>query len=150
MNGMATALQAFRRRSTGESWNPGDPVFAPEDKLREWAEEGLVRIEETRLFSNGKPTFATTFDQAHIRVYAWCLANLRFGSALPAPLDPFRVAADCRLTVPEARSALGKLVADGDLQVERERRTGKEVYFLAPIRIEEEAGRDDARREVLS
>ena len=130
------AIQPFRRRSTGESWDPGDMVFAPREKLFDWVEKGLIRIEEQnpQLFSNGKTTGATIADPPHIRVYAWCLVNLRFGPILSHPTDMSKAAKECQLSIGETREAFGKLLQDGDLQVERDRRTRTDIYFLAPIK----------------
>lgn len=128
----AIALKPFRRRSTGERWIPGDPVVASEDKLREWAEKGLVQIEDPRLFSNGKPTGATTDDLPHIRAYAWSLANLKFGPILSLPTDFPKVARECRLSLREVRESFGKLLKEGDLKVEKNRRG--DIWYLVPLR----------------
>ena len=97
----------------------------------EWAEKVLVRVEDPRLFSNGKPTFATTADPPHIRVYAWCLVYLRFGPLLSSPPDLSRAAKECRLSLPEVRESFDRLLQEGDLKVERTRQG--EIYFLAPV-----------------
>lgn len=132
----AFALCPLRVKSTGAEYLPGERVEAPEEKLRTWAEMGLVRIEapdSSRLFSNGKATGATLDDPPLIRVYAWCLLNLRFGPILSTPTDFPRAAEECCLSVEETREAFKKLLKDGDLKFERGR-GGKDVYFLAPIR----------------
>jgi hypothetical protein len=137
----AIALHPLRSRSTGAEWLPGQKVEASEEKLRSWAEQGLVRIVETdpsfppsRLFSNGKPPGANLADPPLIRVYAWCLVNLRFGPILSTPTDFPRAAEECHLPLDDAREAFRKLLKDGDLLCERARQSGKEIYYLAPIR----------------
>ncbi|MHB1756818.1 MAG: hypothetical protein ACYCT9_04810 [Leptospirillum sp.] len=135
--GIGIALSPFRVKSTGMEYHPGEKVEAPEEKLRLWAEKGLVQIEDSdfsRLFSNGRPTGATLADPPHIRVYAWCLVNLRFGPMLSSPTDLCKAAEECRLSIEETREAIGKLLREGDLQVERDRRARTEIYFLAPIK----------------
>jgi hypothetical protein len=135
----AIALHPLRSRSTGAEWLPGQKVEASEEKLRSWAEQGLVRIVETdpsfppsRLFSNGKPTGANLADPPLIRIYAWCLANLRFGPILSHPTDLSRASEECQLTIQETREAFKKLFKDGDLLKERDRQG--DSYFLAPIK----------------
>ncbi|AKS24104.1 hypothetical protein ABH19_10680 [Leptospirillum sp. Group II 'CF-1'] len=135
----AIALHPLRSKSTGAEWLPGQKVEASEEKLRSWAEQGLVRIVETdpsfppsQLFSNGKPTGANLADPPLIRVYAWCLVNLRFAPILSSPTDFSRAAEECRLSIGETREAFRKLLKDGDLEFERER--GRDYYWLAPIR----------------
>ena len=137
----AIALHPLRSRSTGAEWLPGQKVEASEEKLRSWAEQGLVRIVETdpsfppsQLFSTGKPTGANLADPPLIRVYAWCLVNLRFGPILSTPTDFPRAAEECHLPLDDAREAFRKLLKDGDLLCERGRQSGKEIYYLAPIR----------------
>ena len=134
----AYALHPLRSRSTGAEWLPGQKVEAPEEKLLAWAEKGLVRIENdedpsSRLFSNGKPTGATLADPPLIRVYAWCLLNLRFGPIFSSPTDFSKTSEECHLSLREVREAFGKLLKEGDLLVER-RRGGRDVYYLAPLR----------------
>jgi hypothetical protein len=134
--GIGIALSPFRVKSTGMEYHPGEKVEAPEEKLRLWAEKGLVQIEDSdfmRLFSNGKPTGATLADLPHIRVYAWALQNLRFGPLLSFPTDLSKAAEECRMSLIETRGGFKKLLHDGDLLVERGR-GGKDVYFLAPFR----------------
>lgn len=131
----AIALHPLRSKSTGVEWLPGQKVEAPEEKLREWAEKGLVRLVDSfppQLFSNGKPTGATLNDPPHIRTYAWCLANLRFGTIFSSPTDFSKTAKECHLSLREVREAFGRLLKDGDLKVERTR--GRDIYFLAPFR----------------
>ena len=135
----AIALHPLRSRSTGAEWLPGQKVEASEEKLRSWAEQGLVQIIETSdptspLFSKGKPMGATLADPPLIRVYAWCLVNLRFGPILSTPTDFPRAAEECHLPLDDAREAFRKLLKDGDLLCERGRQSGKEIYYLAPIR----------------
>lgn len=128
----AYALHPLRSKSTGTEYLPGERVEAPPEKPLEWAEKGLVQIEDPRLFSNGKPTGATLNDPSHIRVYAWCLLNLRFGPILSSPTDLPKAAEECRLSLLEVREAFGKLVEEGDLKAERTR--AGDIYFLAPVR----------------
>ena len=130
----AYALKPLRVKSTGAEYLPGERVDAPSEKLRTWAEMGLVRIEDppSRLFSNGKPTGGPLDDPPLIRIYAWCLLNLRFGPTLSTPTDFPRAAEECCLSVEETREAFRKLVCDGDLRFERDR--GRECYWLSPIR----------------
>ena len=132
----AFAIKPLRIKSTGAEYLPGERVDAPTEKLLSWAERGLVRIEDpsssSRLFSNGHPTGATLSDPPLIRVYAWCLVNLRFGPILSPPTDLSKAAEECRLSIGETREAFGQLLRDGDLLCERAR--GKEIYYLAPIR----------------
>ena len=133
----AYALYPLRSKSTGAEWLPGQKVEAPDEKLLAWAERGLVRIEDpssSRLFSNGRPTGATLADPPLIRVYAWCLVNLRFGPILSPPTDLPKAAEECRLSIGETREAFGQLLRDGDLLCERDRQSGKVIYYLAPIR----------------
>ena len=134
----AYALYPLRSKSTGAEWLPEQKVEAPDEKLLSWAERGLVRIEDpsssSRLFSNGRPTGATLADLPHIRVYAWCLLNLRFGPFLSSPTDLSKAAEECLLSIAETQEAFGKLLRDGDLQVERDRPTRTDIYFLAPIK----------------
>ena len=133
----AYALHPLRSKSTGAEWLPGQKVEAPVEKLLAWAERGLVRIEDpsssSRLFSNGRPTGATLADQPHIRVYAWCLVNLRFGPILSPLTDHPKAAVECQLSIGETREAFRKLLRAGDLLVERGR-GGRDVYYLAPLR----------------
>lgn len=132
----AYALHPLRVKSTGAEYLPGERVDASPEKLRTWAERGLVRIENTEsscLFSNGRPTGATLADLPHIRVFAWCLVNLRFGPFRSSPTDLSKAAEECRLSIEEIREAFRKLLQDGDLLVERER-GGRDVYYLAPVR----------------
>ena len=133
----ACAIHPLRSKSTGTEYLPGDPVIAPPEKLLEWAKMGLVRLESpsSRLFSNGRPTGATIGDQPHIRVYAWCLVNLRFGPILSTSTDLPKAAEECRLSIEETREAFWKLLKDGDLKFERGH-GGRDIYFLAPIRWE--------------
>ena len=133
----AYALHPLRSRSTGAEWLPGQKVEAPEEKLLAWAEKGLVRIEDdedpsSRLFSNGKPTGATLADPPLIRVYAWCLLNLRFGPIFSAPTDFSKTAEECRLSIEDTQEAFRKLLKDGDLEMERTRNGN--IYFLAALR----------------
>ena len=128
----AYALHPLRSKSTGTEYLPGERVEAPPEKLLEWAEKGLVQIEDPRLFSNGKPTFAILNDPPHIRVYAWSLQNLRFGPILSSSTDLSKAAEECRLSIEETREAFSKLHRDGDLLKERNHRG--DIYFLAPIR----------------
>ena len=134
----AYALYPLRSKSTGAEWLPGQKVEASDEKLLSWAERGLVRIEDpsssSRLFSNGRPTGATLADPPHIRIYAWCLVNLRFGPILSPPTDLSKAAEECRLSIGETREAFKELLRDGDLQVERDRPTRTDIYFLAPIK----------------
>ena len=135
--GIGIALSPFRVKSTGMEYHPGEKVEAPEEKLRLWAEKGLVQIEDSdfsRLFSKKKPTGATLADPPHIRVYAWCLVNLRFGPIFSPPTDLPKAAEECQLSIEEIREAFGKLLQDGDLQVERDRQSRTDIYFLAPIK----------------
>ncbi|MHB8370634.1 MAG: hypothetical protein ACYDBP_13280 [Leptospirales bacterium] len=109
---------------------------APAETLRKWEEMGLVRIEapdSSRLFSNGKATGATLADLPHIRIYAWALQNLRFGSLLSAPKDLSKAAEECRLSIVETREAFRKLLKEGDLLGESGR-GGRDIYFLAPLK----------------
>ncbi len=127
------ALRPFRVKSTGQRFQPGEKVEAPPEKLLAWVAKGLVMIETGQLFSNGKPTGALLDDPSHIRLFAWCLSNLHF-SPVSGATDVSKAAAECRLTIQEAREAFGKLLQEGDLRVERARRGGKDVFYLAPIR----------------
>lgn len=69
-------------------------------------------------------------DPPHIRVFAWALINLLF---VPWEVtDLGKIARDCALSFSDARKGLARLVQDGDLKVERDRR--KEYYWLAPLR----------------
>lgn len=118
-----------------DTWDTGDTQkthFHEKSPDTSQAERGLVQIEDPRLFSNGKPTFASLADLPHIRVYAWCLANLRFVPLLSAPTDLSKVAEECQLSLDEARDAFEKLIKDNDLLRERDRRGN--IYYLAPIR----------------
>lgn len=135
----AIALHPLRSRSTGAEWLPGQKIEAPEDKIRSWAEQGLVQIIETSdptspLFSKGKPMGATLADPPLIRVYAWCLLNLRFSPILLTPTDFQRAAKECQLSIEETRAVFGQLLRDGDLKCERDR-VGKEIHYLAPIQF---------------
>ncbi len=134
----AFAIKPLRIKSTGAEYLPGERVDAPTEKLLSWAERGLVRIEDpsssSRLFSNGRPTGATLSDPPYIRIYAWCLLNLRFGPFLSSPTDLSKAAEECLLSIAETQEAFGKLLRDGDLQVERDRPTRTDIYFLAPIK----------------
>ena len=79
-----------------------------------------------RLYSNGIDLGVHAGDPPHIRVFAWALLNFRVGRDLP--VDVSRIAKDCHLTPREVRTALSRLVKDGDLSVTRER--GRELYKL--------------------
>jgi hypothetical protein len=68
--------------------------------------------------------------EAHVKVFAWALLNLRF--ALWEPINIGKLAMECRISVKEARFGLDQLVQEGDLKVERNR--GREYYWLAPPR----------------
>lgn len=117
---------------------PGTIKDFPEETAKKLIDVGAGKPyqtpEDPRLFSNGKPTFATIDDLPHIRLYAWCLANLRFAPILSSPTDFSRAAEECRLSIEETREAFRKLLKDGDLLCERGRQSGKEIYYLAPIR----------------
>ena len=139
-------LLSRRVKYTGKIFEPGTILDLPEDKAWRlinhcWAEpiqdhenEGLESSDSSRLFSNGKPTGANLSDPPLIRVYAWCLVNLRFGPILSTPTDFPRAAEECHLPLDDAREAFRKLLKDGDLLCERGRQSGKEIYYLAPIR----------------
>lgn len=138
-------LISRRVKYTGKIFEPGTILDLPEDKAWRlinqcWAEPvqdhenaELEFSDSSRLFSNGKPTGATLTDLPHIRVYAWSLLNLRFGTLLSCPTDLSRAAEECRLTIGESRDAFRKLLREGDLHVERGR-MGRDIYYLAPIR----------------
>ena len=66
-----------------------------------------------RLCSGGKDLGVHAGDPPHIRTFAWALVHLWVGKDLP--VDISRLAADCRMTIREARDALARLVKDGDL-----------------------------------
>ena len=137
-------LISRRVKYTGKIFEPGTILDLPEDKAWRlinqcWAEPvqdhektESESLNSSRLFSNGKVTGATLDDPPLIRIYAWCLLNLRFGPTLSTPTDFPRAAEECCLSVEETREAFKKLVCDGDLRFERER--GREYYWLAPIR----------------
>ena len=139
-------LISRRVKYTGKIFEPGTILDLPEDKAWRlinqcWAEPvqdyenaDLEFSDSSRLFSNKKPTGATLSDPPHIRVYAWCLVNLRFGPMLSPPTDLSKAAEECQLSIEETWEAVGKLLRDGDLQVERDRRTRTDIYFLAPIK----------------
>lgn len=132
---VAVAIKNFRVKGTGAEFPAGTLVEATPETLSKWAEMGLVRIEDpSRLFSNGRPTGARLADPPHIRVYAWCLVNLRFGPIFSSSTDLSKAAEECRLSIEETREAFGQLLRDGDLRVEWDRRTRTEIYFLAPIK----------------
>ena len=135
---VAVAIKNFRVKGTGAAFPAGTLVEATPETLSKWAEMGLVRIEDpsfsSRMSSNGKATGATLSDPPYIRVYAWCLVNLRFGPILSPPTDLSKAAEECQLSIEETREAFGKLLQDGDLQVERDRHTRTDIYFLAPIK----------------
>lgn len=71
------------------------------------------------LDSNGQITGAFEKDEPHIRLYAWCLANLSVGQDVS--LNIGQAASECRLTDPEAREAMSKLVKGGDVVITRSR-----------------------------
>lgn len=147
-----TVIEPFRTRN-GKTFRPGDVIEASDEKLVPLVEKGRVRPlnesepllspaheqEDTldtvpsRLFSNGKPTGATKDDPLHIRVYAWCLVNLRFEPALIGGTDFSKVSEECCVSRTEAREAFRTLLQDGDLLVERGS-GGRDIYFLAPIK----------------
>jgi hypothetical protein len=85
---------------------------------------------EAILVNRGVP-LAWEKDPPLIRVYAWCLIHLGFRPFLP--LDPRKLASDCKLGIHETKQALAQLVRDGDLKFERDSR-GRERYSLAPIK----------------
>ena len=129
-----------RIKYTGKIFEPGTILDLPEDKAwwlinQCWASpvQDHENFNSSRLFPNGKATGATLDDPPLIRVYAWCLVNLRFGPLLSHPTDFSRVAEECQLSIQEAKEAFRKLLRDGDLKVERGR-GGRDVYYLAPIR----------------
>lgn len=138
-------LISRRVKYTGKIFEPGTILDLPEDKAWRlinqcWAEPvqdhentELESLNSSRLFSNGKATGATLGDPPLIRVYAWSLVNLRFGPILSQSTDLSKVAEECRLSIEETREAFRKLLQDGDLLVERDRRRG-DIYFLAPIK----------------
>ena len=138
-------LISRRVKYTGKIFEPGTILDLPEDKAWRlinqcWAEPiqdhenaELEFSDSMRLFSNGKSTGATLADLPHIRIFAWSLLNLRFGPLLSSPTDLSKAAEECRLFIGETREAFRKLLQDGDLLVERDRRHG-EIYYLAPIR----------------
>ena len=69
------------------------------------------------LTSNGQDIGAFEKDLPHIRLYAWCLANLSVGQTLPMDID--RAAGECRLTAQEVREAIARVIGDGDLEITR-------------------------------
>lgn len=140
-------LISQRVKYTGKIFEPGTILDLPEDKAWRlinqcWAEavqicecegsENPVTTARTWLFSNGKATFATLADPPYIRVYAWCLLNLRFGPLFSHPTDLPKAAEECRLSLREVREAFGKLLKEGDLKVKRYRRG--DIWYLAPLR----------------
>ena len=139
-------LLSRRVKYTGKIFEPGTILDLPEDKawrlinqcwgiaVQDYENAELEFSFSSRLFSNGKPTGATLKDLPHIRVYAWSLLNLRFGPILSSPTDLSKAAEECQLSIEETREAVGKLLRNGDLQVERDRRTRTDIYFLAPIK----------------
>ncbi len=139
-------LLARRVKYTGKIFEPGTILDLPEDKAWRlinqcWAEPvqnyknaDLESSDFSRLFSNGKSTGATLADPPHIRVYAWCLVNLRFGPILSPPTDLSKAAEECRISIGETREAFGKLLHDGDLLVERDRRARTDIFYVAPIK----------------
>ncbi len=138
-------LISRRVKYTGKIFEPGTILDLPEDKAWRlinqcWAEPIQYYesaepefSDSSRLFSNGKPTFATLTSPPHVRVFAWCLANLGFGPDLAGrPTDCSLAGKECRLSLPEVREAFGKLLAEGDLKVERTRRG--DLWYLTPVR----------------
>ncbi|EQD24191.1 MAG: hypothetical protein D084_Lepto4C00544G0009 [Leptospirillum sp. Group IV 'UBA BS'] len=81
----------------------------------------------------GKPVFtyrdhvlAWEADPPHVKFYAWCTVNLFPGR--PLAVDIPSTATALQLSPEEVRSALARLVKDGDLVRTRER--GRELYRL--------------------
>jgi hypothetical protein len=79
-----------------------------------------------RLFSGGKDLGVHEGDPPHIRVYAWCLVNLNTGRPLSVDIDS--TARILHLSPREVRTALSRLVKDGDLVRTMER--GRELFRL--------------------
>ncbi|AFS54632.1 hypothetical protein [Leptospirillum ferriphilum] len=144
------ALVQLRVKSTGAEYLPGERVDAAPEKLREWAERGLVRVVKQEaplpvvVASDGR-VLAWTNDPPHIRVYAWVLQTLRFipvdaqtSKILKIPsgeMDATRLrklARDLRMTDQELQAALSQLVREKDLEFRTDR--GRRIYFLAPLR----------------
>lgn len=136
-------LISRRVKYTGKIFEPGTILNLPDDKawrlINQCGGEPVQDREHSesesssRLFSNGIPTGATLADTPLIRVYAWSLANLRFGPISSYPTDFSKAAVECQISIAETREAFRKLLQDGDLLVERGR-GGRDVYYLAPIR----------------
>jgi len=80
--------------------------------------------------TDGSP-LAWENDPPHIRLYAWALGNLHPGRDLP--VDAETAAKETGMTPETVRTALSRLVADGDLKRIRERR--RELFRLV-IRYE--------------
>ena len=139
-------LISRRVKYAGKIFEPGTILDLPKDKAWRlinqcWAEPiqdhenaELECSDSSRLFSNGKLTGATLADPPLIRVYAWCLVNLRFGPILSPPTNLPKAASECQLSIGEARDAFRKLLHDGDLLVEQDRRTRTDIFYLAPIK----------------
>ena len=139
-------LISRRVKYTGKIFEPGTILDLPKDKAWRlinqcWAEPvqdhentELEFLNSSRLFSNGKTTGASLDDPPLIRVYAWCLVNLLFGPIPSTPTDFPKAAEECRLSIEETREAFRKLLRDGDLLLERDRRTRTDIFYLAPIR----------------
>ncbi|MHB8370963.1 MAG: hypothetical protein ACYDBP_14980 [Leptospirales bacterium] len=146
----AYALRPLRIKSTGAKYLPGERVEAPEEKLRTWAERGLVLLDDTEpplpvvVASDGR-VLAWSNDPPHIRVYAWAIQTLRFvpvdeltARSLKIPsgeMDRLRIrklAGELHIGEQEVQESLDQLVREGDLNSKTER--GRRIYFLAPLR----------------
>ena len=145
----AYALRPLRIKSTGAEYLPGERVEAPEEKLRTWAERGLVLLDETEsplpvvVASDGR-VLAWSSDPPHIRLYAWALQNLGFvpvdeptARSLKIPsgeMDRIRIrklAGELHMGEQEVQAALDQMVKEGDLMVKTER--GGRIYWLATL-----------------
>ena len=83
---------------------------------------------EAELVVNGDPTVLSLIsawrdskNDPATRLYGWALKNLRTGEF--SPIDEEKIASECSLSAIEVKEAVSRLVRDGDLLVENDRRT---------------------------
>lgn len=99
----------------------------------EQAERVALKYEAETPSILGKPVImdrgvvlACENDLPHVKVYAWVLIHLNTGEF--RHLDISKASRDCRLTVPEVRKAVTRLLTEDDLVRTQER--GRDLFRL--------------------
>jgi len=118
--------EAFPATGWGTLNEVGEESLPDQDPV-ELAERVALKFEADTPSIPGRPiivdrgvVLACENDLPHVKAYAWALLHLNTGQA--RTIDLSRASRDCRLTIPEIREAIEKLLADGDLVAERTRK----------------------------